>query len=192
MHHGGGGPTCEDYRSIDIAGFARKNLLRPGVTGIWQWHSEGQVTAYINFEVVDNGCMTLDYRIRPYGGEWEDVSQTVLLCYTPMHYGGERPWFMCPNCDRRCRKLYGGSQFYCRKCHGLSYQSQRARPEDHLLDRAQALRLRLGGSANMMEQFPARPRGMHRRTYERLRAEGQAIESALYGAMAERLGIEGF
>ena len=36
------------------------------------------------------------------------------------------------------------------------------------LQRAQDIRQRLGGSANMMEPFPEKPKGMHWKTYERL------------------------
>jgi hypothetical protein len=34
--------------------------------------------------------------------------------------------------------------------------------------RAQNIRKQLGGSANMIEPFPEKPKGMHWRTYERL------------------------
>ena len=34
--------------------------------------------------------------------------------------------------------------------------------------RAQKIRTRLGGSANMMEPFPERPKGMHHDTYMRV------------------------
>jgi hypothetical protein len=38
-------------------------------------------------------------------------------------------------------------------------------------EQAQAIREKLGGSANLMEPSPERPKGMHWRTYERLWSE---------------------
>ena len=65
--------------------------------------------------------------------------------------------------------LYGpGRYFLCRHCYDLSYQSQRDTKMYWALHRAQDIRRRLGGSANMMEPFPEKPKGMHWRTYERL------------------------
>jgi len=34
--------------------------------------------------------------------------------------------------------------------------------------KAQKVRMRLGGTANMLDDFPEKPKGMHWRTYERL------------------------
>jgi hypothetical protein len=36
------------------------------------------------------------------------------------------------------------------------------------IDKAQKIRMRLGGSAVMSERFPDKPKGMHWRTYHRL------------------------
>ena len=36
------------------------------------------------------------------------------------------------------------------------------------MSRARKIRLKLGGSANVEDEFPERPRGMHARTYNRL------------------------
>ena len=52
------------------------------------------------------------------------------------------------------------------------YRCQRA------ISRVQKLRMRLGGSANLLEPFPARPRGMHRMTYYRLLDRAMTAQGA--------------
>ena len=45
-----------------------------------------------------------------------------------------------------------------------------------LLRKGQSIRMRLGGSPSIMELFPFKPKGMHWRTYERLRREAEEAE----------------
>jgi hypothetical protein len=66
-------------------------------------------------------------------------------------------------------KLYGpGKYFLCRHCYDLRYESQREDKKTRALRKAQKIRTRLGGSANMLEPFPEKPKGMHLDTYIRL------------------------
>jgi hypothetical protein len=58
----------------------------------------------------------------------------------------------------------------------LSCESQRDNKVYRALHRAQKIRERLGGSANMTEPFPEKPKGMHWRTYERLWQEHHKAE----------------
>jgi hypothetical protein len=120
----------------------------------------------------------------------EDVKETVPLDWAPCNLGGERPWFICPRagCGRRVAVLYGpGRYFLCRYCYDLAYQSQWDNKMYRALHRAQDIRRQLGGSANMMEPFPEKPKGMHSRTYERLWWEHYEAEMEHLAGMREWL-----
>ena len=73
-----------------------------------------------------------------------------------------------------------GRPWGCRHCYRLTYATRQAVPRDRHLLRAQRIRRRLGGSPNMLEDFPPRPKGMHWQRYERMRdvhdlAQGKAM-----------------
>ena len=135
----------------------------------------------------------LNYRVRMGGGEWEDVAETVRIVRVACRFGGARPYFICPGvvngitCGRRVAKLHGpGRYFLCRHCYHLGYASQVEDPWDRVLRRANKIRQRLGGEPGMA----ARPKGMWRRTYERLceRAfEAEMIADEAFARRAERL-----
>ena len=80
--------------------------------------------------------------------------------------GGERPWFVCSvaanrvYCGRRVTKLYGaGRLFACRHCYRLAYASQQESAHQRGLSKSQKIRMRLGGSPSMLEEFPGKPKG---------------------------------
>jgi len=98
------------------------------------------------------------------------------VTWTACHFGGHRPWFVCSihssgrYCGRRVAVLYLADKlFACRRCYGLTYASQREALYLRDVDKAQKIRMRLGGSTVMSERFPDKPKGMHWRTYDRLR-----------------------
>jgi hypothetical protein len=135
--------------------------------------------------------VTLLYRHKSgLGGEWEDVREPVELAWTACNFGGERPWFICPGagCGRRVAVLYGpGRYFLCRRCYDLSYESQREDKTQRALRRAQKIRQRLGGTANMMEAFPEKPKGMHHETYMRMFWDYHEAEMEQLAGMGEWL-----
>ena len=84
--------------------------------------------------------------------------------------------------------MYGpGKYFLCRHCYDLSYESQRENKMYRALRRAQNIRVRLGGSANMKEPFPERPKGMHQDTYRRLYWEHDEAHREQLAGMREWL-----
>lgn len=54
------------------------------------------------------------------------VIQRVSLVYSTSPHGGKRPWFACPQCQRRVGILYHvpAHPFFCRRCCDLAYPSQ--------------------------------------------------------------------
>jgi len=128
--------------------------------------------------------VALKYRTRRYGEDWASVKQQFPVAWTPCRFGGERPWFICSvyangtYCGRQVTKLYqAGRLFACRQCSGLAYVSQQESAHDRGLLKAQRIRMRLGGTANMLDDFPEKPKGMHWRTYERLRRAHDAAQA---------------
>jgi hypothetical protein len=179
--------TTEECQSIDVRYLHRNGLLQPGHSFSLRWSQAGKQIGSIGGVAHDDDRVTFFYRHRRgMGGEWEEVEETVALEWTPCNFGGKRPWFLCPRmgCGRRVAVLYGpGRYFLCRHCYDLSYESQREDKTHRALRRAQKIRERLGGSANMTKPFPERPKGMHWRTYERLfREHHEAEMEQLIGA----------
>jgi hypothetical protein len=58
----------------------------------------------------------------------------------------------------------------------LAYESQQETPMQRGVSKAQKIRMRLGGTVNLFEPFPKKPKRMHRHTYLRLRARAEAAE----------------
>jgi hypothetical protein len=98
-------------------------------------------------------------------------AEVLDITHTPCRFGGTRAWFQCSKlgCGQRVAVLYDTPRgFRCRHCAHLDYRSHRERDWDRLLRRSRRLRAKVGGGANLVEPFPARPKGMHWATYHRL------------------------
>ncbi len=193
---GSGRTTVEACRSIDVNRLNKTGCLRAGWTGGWQWTRDGERVAWINLRA-EHDRLHLTYRMRTGSGEWEDVAETVRIICVPCRFGGERPYFICPGvangiaCGRRVAKLHGpGRYFLCRHCYRLAHASQSEGAWDRTLRRANKIRQRLGGDPGMAAPFPAKPKGMWRRTYERLREQGfnaEMLADEAFALRAERL-----
>jgi hypothetical protein len=76
--------------------------------------------------------------------------------------------------------------FLCRHCYRLAHASQSEDRWDRLLRRANKIRQRLGGDTGMAARFPRKPKGMWKRTYERLAEEVFEAELNADDAFARR------
>ncbi|WP_373498720.1 hypothetical protein [Desulfococcus sp.] len=140
------------------------------------WSSRGEKTGSIGYRMYADH-MVLDYRSRSHGGDWEDVQQVVRFEKTPCRYGGHRTWLLCPRCGKRVAVLYGGKYFWCRHCYGLAYSSQREGIPDRMMRKARKIRERLKASDNLTMPIWRRPKGMHQKTFDRLRMEAEVANA---------------
>ena len=146
--------TVEECRSLDVNQLARSGMLRVGAAGdfCWEQHCVGGRHFFVKFSTLGDDAkriLRLSYRLcsdcwdNSEDAEFEDVTMSIRLQATPMHFGGERWWFVCPlvegsvPCNRRVCKLYlppGSRYFGCRICHDLTYEScQQAHQLERLL-----------------------------------------------------------
>ena len=164
---GYGGATVEQARSINI-----NELRRAGYIGAppanWRVHRIKLLRSGIRPQNYNEDTITLD-------------NQILHITYRPWHYGGQRAYFRC-DCGRTVGKLYAPYDYpwRCRNCYGLTYATRQAAPRYRLILKAQKIRERLGGDLGVINAFPDRPKGMHWRRYNRLRAvHDQAVGNSL-------------
>jgi hypothetical protein len=71
----------------------------------------------------------------------------------------------------------------CRHCYRLAYASQSEDLLNRSVRQASKIKQRLGGNGGMDSPFPPRPKGMWRRTYERLREQAVDAEERADNAL---------
>lgn len=167
----------EDCHAIDVNYLHRNGCFQPGRSGTLRWSRNDEQVAAVQFQAEDKR-LVLIYRSRTSDGDWEDVREPVRIVHNPCRFGGARPYFICPGvgngiaCRRRVAKLYAsGRYFLCRHCNNLTYRCQSEDTTSRAMRRSNKIRLRLGGQAGVLSDFPPRPKGMWRRTYTRLHLE---------------------
>ena len=169
--------TCEGCLSIDVRRWHPEGRLHEGQHFSYSWIYGEKPLDSISVRTEKDAVVLVYSSRRSPDSEWKRVEQRVPITWTACHFGGRRAWFRCAvysngrYCGRRVALLYGaGELLACRRCYGLAYASQQETPMYRGVNRARKTRMRLGGSPDLLQLFPKRPRGMHRRTYMRLRA----------------------
>lgn len=158
--------TVECYRSLDIRQLAKAGALVVGTWAQCAWQRDGRNEAAVMMRAEEH-ALWLEYQVRD-----KPYCFPIALDYTACHYGGQRAWFLCPagGCGRRVAKLYS-SQFVCRQCMDLAYDSQRESESLRVIGRSMQLRKKLK-LAPICFWLPAikvpRPKGMHEDTYQQL------------------------
>ena len=161
-----------DVISLDIRSVKAKGLLLPGISFTWPLIVHRRELSYIGVEVKGQ-TMVLHYRLP---GADESRDQRVEMTTTACHLGGQRHWFSCPGCSQRVAVLYAaGSRFVCRRCNALAYASQKVQAGDRAFGQVNRLRRQLGWQEGILNDMGGKPKGMHWRTFRRLKAAHNAV-----------------
>jgi hypothetical protein len=168
--------TTSDYDRLDVRNWQRERRLVSGrFFAYQQWNVE--VLAFKLGAQPDRISLV----------DRSGLRYSVSLAWTRCNYGGSRAWFVCPTCRRRVAILYGVFAFACRNCRQLAYDSQQDSGWNRSLRQARTVRMRLGGSANLAEPLPGKPKGMHWRTYRRLYLQAAGHEEMCFGGAMSML-----
>jgi len=131
----------EDFRSIDIREFNQRGWLDiKGLTTL-TWSRNKEKVASIQFFVrtavqfPTKPNITLRYKSRTNGADWQSMDYPIELQTTNCNFGGIRYWFTCPECSKRVCVLYNGEIFKCRTCLGLVHKSRNESALDQAIRR---------------------------------------------------------
>lgn len=180
-------PVVEDHLRLDVSQLAREDVLRlPAEPCTWRWWERrggepiasvslraGHVMARDGTEIDDANYLKIAF----WRGD-TSVRRVIPVVWQACHYGGHRPYFLCPWCSKKRTILFLiHGYFICRECGDLGYASQLEHRPDRLLRRASKLRRRLGAGPGVLD-FIDRPKGMHRLKFYRKLAQIEGMEAA--------------
>jgi len=165
---GDGRRTVEQTRVIEIGTVRRAGYVGRPAVNWWKWREKAYQAGF-----------------RP--SHWKDgrielPNQVLHTVQVAWRFGGKRFYFLC-ECGRRVEKLHAVRDWpwRCRHCYRLTYATRQAVPRHRYVMKAQKIRRQLGGSLNMVEAFPPKPKGMHWKRYELLRRKYARAEAQVLG-----------
>lgn len=133
-------------------------------------------------------ALELRYRIDDDGPNGDWITIAVPIVRSRCRYGGERPYWQCPNCGRRCEVIAIAShgRFWgCRGCLRLRYHSQGLAPADRVERRAAQLCERAG--VEDQEGTVHKHKWMRWRTYNRLMERAGDLNAVADWGFASRI-----
>src|SRR5262245_42229527 len=161
-------PTIELMPSINI------NELRHVIP---RYH--GQVNELdVSFKYPDLAYLRLSASTLEIMGRNGHV-QRFRIVWIRTGFGRHRAVLVC-SCGYGAIRLFARyGRYACKACHRAVHMCQRQSSRGRKRLRACKLRLDLGGWPDVNEALAPKARGKHRRTYQRLRGQVQALEAAI-------------
>ena len=167
--------TTNDLLNLNIsslkkAEFFQKNTIKNGTISWTSCYGGGEprkigsINISSNF-IGENRYVELIYTYK----DSDRIDYKVQIATTRPNYGGERYWFVCPQCGRIVASLYGSKYFWCRYCHNLTYKTQQIGFIDRMLEN----KLKYEDKAN---KNGAKRRWMHWKTYNQLMNKASCYE----------------
>lgn len=99
--------SLDDVVQLDVSYLKKAGLLSKGKASKLNWiKGDKIVLANVIIYIEEN--------------HMEMVGGTIHFTRTSCNFGGKRIWFLCPECGRRSRILYG-INFVCRLCVNVPY-----------------------------------------------------------------------
>lgn len=178
-----------DALDLDIRDLARAKNLRKGLAMFETTWTHGLSKSSVGVTVLGGDCALVSFGDR----RGEVITERIDIEWMPCNYGGARPWWSCPQCDRRCAIVYarGMWPFMCRLCADLTYETAQSDAFTRAISKTNKRLARLGWEWG--KPFPPKPKGMHWRTWMRLVAQcsGAArVEDAAFDAWMEGMERE--
>jgi hypothetical protein len=178
--------TTSAYDFIDIRMWRREGRINAG-TDFWWMKMAGPVLLFGLHVSVHDFCLGIEPVYFRGKEKIAEPSIVVWLERTQCNFGGKRTWFGCSGCERRVTKLYivrrlgSLTQFRCRSCLELAYDSQQLCRRKRCLYAAGEIRESLGASGSLAEPIPTRPSGMRVKKYQRIIAKLRLYEAVVFG-----------
>lgn len=158
--------------------------------GTWAWSRDGKTHSSITYEVKRQGLRNARLHLS-YTRDGEAIAYDIRLVAEACRFGGLRWFAICPATWRKVSKLYlppGAKRFLARKAWKLAYASQHVAPGfDRLCNQRNRLLFRKLKSDD--PDFPLKPKGMRRSTYEKHVAKLEHLHTEMDLAILRRFGM---
>ncbi len=160
--------------AVDVRKWKREGHLNSGNMFSSSYYLNG-ILEHILLVKIFERYLTID-------GQWIELIKTANTL------GGERVWFSCPACQRKCAKLFLLSRFTCRICSNRMYTSQAENSIQRSLRRSRKIRKKLGAPRSILEPISKKPPYMHWKTYVRLVSQANSAEKTHFGFIEKLWG----